>query len=58
MKYFPMALFTLTLFVPLSGCGASVEEQAPPTTAAEMTPEDKANYEKQMEMMKQNRPPE
>jgi hypothetical protein len=58
MKHFPMVLFTLTLFLPLFGCGANVEEEAPPTTAAEMTPEDKANYEKQMEMMKQNRPQE
>ena len=58
MKHFQMVLFTFTLIIPLSGCGASVEEEAPPETAAEMTPAEKANYEKQMEMMKQNRPQE
>ena len=57
MKRFSMALFALTLVLPLAGCGGT-EEQAPPTSAPEMTAEEKANYEKQMEMMKQNRPPQ
>jgi hypothetical protein len=39
----------------IAGCGGTAEEVAPPTQAPEMSAEEKANYEKQMEMMKQNR---
>jgi len=50
----------IIVFLPLltstfAGCGGSTEEVAPPAAAPEMSSEEKANYEKQMEMMKQNR---
>ncbi len=56
MKRLPIAMFGLMLLAKLVGCGGSTEEEAPPTKAPEMTAEEKSNYEKQMEMMKQNRP--
>ena len=51
MKYFSTALYALFLVMPLAGCGGGTEEEAPPTSAPEMSAEQKANYEKQMQMM-------
>lgn len=46
------ALFMYAFVLTLTGCGAGVEEQAPPTEAPVMTEEEKANMEKQMQMSK------
>jgi hypothetical protein len=56
VKLSPLVLVCLPLFAStIAGCGGTTEEVAPPAAAPEMSAEEKANYEKQMEMMKQNR---
>lgn len=55
MKYFSATLFTIVFIMPLAGCGGGTEEQAPPSSAPEMSTEEKANYEKQMKMMMDQR---
>jgi predicted small lipoprotein YifL len=55
MKFLPTALYALMTILPLAGCGGSTEEQAPPAAAPEMSSEEKANYEKQMELMMKQR---
>lgn len=55
MKSFPAAVSAFLMILPLAGCGGSAEEQAPPASAPEMSAEEKANYEKQMEMMMKQR---
>lgn len=54
MKFLPTALFALMVLLPIAGCGGAAEVP-PPATAPEMTAEEKANYEKQMEMMMKQR---
>lgn len=55
MKYFSTMLFAIVMIMPLAGCGGSTEEQAPPSSAPEMSAEEKANYENQMKMMMDQR---
>jgi predicted small lipoprotein YifL len=55
MKNFLTALYAMIMVLPLVGCGGSTEEQAPPSAAPEMSTEEKANYEKQMKMMMDQR---
>lgn len=53
MNYLRNLLFLSVVFT-FMGCGAAVDEEAPPGEAPEMTAEEKTDMEKEMEMMKEN----